>query len=151
MTDPTETFTRDQAKRRARDLRTALAAAGETISQSEALERVAHSLGFRDWNTASARLSNQPDAPLQVGDAVSGRYLKQAFTGRVLAVRVLGGGSAFHVTLDFDAPVDVVEWESFSALRKRVGAQISADGRSFSKTSDGAHHLVVERRSAAIV
>lgn len=143
--------TRDQAKARARELRAELAAAGTPISHSEALERVAAELGFRDWNTASARLSNQPDIPLQVGDRVSGAYLKRDFTGRVLAVREMNGGAAFEVTLDFDEPVDVVESELFSGFRKRVSATVSAGGVSFAKTSDGVPHMIVERVAGDIV
>ena len=137
--------TRDQAKQRAHDLRAASAKAGAPISLAAALEKVAAELGYRDWNTASARLSNKPLRPLQVGDRVAGRYLKQPFAGRVLAVREMAGGGAFEVTLHFDEPVDVVEFESFSALRQRVNATVSADGVSWSRTSDGEPHLVVGR------
>ncbi|MFN3911246.1 glyoxalase superfamily protein [Hyphomonas sp.] len=142
---------RDQAKARARELRAELAASGSPVSHAEALERVAGELGYRDWNTASARLSNEPDVPLQVGDRVAGRYLKQAFTGRVLGVREVAGGAAFEVTIRFDAPVDVVEFESFSNLRTQVQITVSAGGVSAFKTSDGAPHMVVERTSAGIV
>ncbi|MDP3897208.1 MAG: glyoxalase superfamily protein [Mesorhizobium sp.] len=138
--------TRDQAKRRAHALREDAAARGVSLSLAAALERVAVELGYRDWNTASARLSNAPPVPLQVGDRVAGRYLKQPFEGRVLAVRELADGGAFEVTLHFDQPVDVVECESFSNFRQRVDATISADGVSWSRTSDGQPHLVVARR-----
>lgn len=142
---------RDQAKARAREIRAELALAGTPISHSEALERVAHELGYRDWNTASARLSNEPEVPLQVGDQVAGSYLKKPFTGRVLSVREMAGGTAFEITLDFDEPVDVVEFDSFSAFRKRINATVSSGGVSFSKTSDGVPHLVVERTSIGLV
>lgn len=142
---------RDQAKARAREIRAELASAGTSISHSEALEWVAKELGFRNWNTASARLSNMPEVVLQVGDQVAGRYLKQDFEGRVLAVREMAGGSAFEVTLEFDEPVDVVEFDSFSAFRKRVTATVSSGGVSFSKTSDGVPHLTVERTSIGLV
>ena len=145
MTTHSRPATRDQAKQRAHALRAASASSGAPISLAAALERVAAELGYRDWNTASARLSNEPPRPLQVGDRVGGRYLKQPFEGRVLAVREMAGGSAFEVTLHFDEPVDVVEFESFSALRQRVNATISADGVSWSRTSDGQPHLIVER------
>lgn len=137
--------TRDQAKRRAHALRDEAAGRGAPISLAAALERVARDLGYRDWNTASARLSNAPPVPLQVGDRVAGRYLKQPFEGRVLAVREFAGGGAFEVTLHFDEAVDVVEFESFSNFRQRVDATISSDGVSWSKTSDGQPHLVVAR------
>jgi hypothetical protein len=137
--------TRDQAKQRAHALRRESAENGITISLAAALEKVAAELGYRDWNTASARLSNEPDRPLQVGDRVAGKYLKQAFAGRVLAVREMSGGTGFQVTIMFDEPVDVVEFESFSNFRQRIDATISPDGVSWSKTSDGQPHLVVAR------
>ena len=55
---------------------------------------MAAELGYRHWNIASARLSNEPEVPLQVGDLMAGRYLKQPFTGRVPGVRELAGGAA---------------------------------------------------------
>ncbi|GGB56319.1 MULTISPECIES: glyoxalase superfamily protein [Henriciella] len=143
--------TRAQAKARAREIRSEHARAGRSLSHAHALESVAHELGYRDWNTASARLSNQPDIPLQVGERVSGKYLKQAFTGRVHAVRELAEGMGYDVTLHFDEPVDVVEFESFSGLRQRVSAMISEDGVSWAKTSDGIPHLIVAREDAAII
>jgi hypothetical protein len=142
---------RDQAKARARELRAELAAAGKPVSHSEALERVAAELGYRDWNTASARLSNEPETPLQVGDQVAGRYLKQPFTGRVLGVREIAGGAAFEVTIRFDEAVDVVEFESFSNLRTQVNITVSPSGVSHFRTSDGVPHMVLERTSAGII
>lgn len=143
--------TREQAKARAREIRAVETLAGTPISLSAALERVATELGYRDWNTASVRLSNLPEVPVQVGDRVSGLYLKKAFVGIVLAVRDIGGGSAFEVTLHFDAPVDVVEFESFSALRQRVTATISPDGSSWAKTSDGHPHMRILSAANGIV
>ncbi len=141
---------RAQAKARARELRSELSAAGRPVSHSEALELVAAELGDRDWNTASARLSNAPEAPLQVGDLVAGRYLKQPFKGRVLGVREAGGGAAFEVTIRFDEAVDVVEFESFSNFRTQVQITVSAEGVSAFRTSDGVPHMVVERDVAKI-
>ncbi len=145
MTSPLRPATRDEAKRRAFALRDELKAKGTPISHAQALEKIATELGYRDWNTASARLSNEPERPLQVGDRVSGRYLKKPFVGRVLAVREMFCGQGFEVTLHFDEPVDVVEFESFSAMRQRVHATISKDGVSWTKTSDGEPHMRVTR------
>ncbi|MBK8196893.1 MAG: hypothetical protein IPK75_00890 [Acidobacteria bacterium] len=144
-------FTREQAKARARDLRAELASAGTPISHAQALERVAAELGYRDWNTASARLSNEPDVPFQVGDHVAGAYLKQPFKGRLLAVREIGGGAAYDLTIRFDEPVDVVEFESFSNFRTQVRITVSADGISTFRTSDGEPHMGVARVSAGLV
>jgi hypothetical protein len=142
---------RKQAKQRARQLRAERLSRGDIITHAEALERVAHELGYRDWNTASARLSNLPDIPFQIGDEVVGTYLKKAFQGKILAVRSMNDGGAFTVTVHFDEPVDVVEWESFSAFRQRVTATVSPEGVSWDKTSDGRPHLTVERLATAII
>ncbi|MBY9068451.1 hypothetical protein K1X12_16235 [Hyphomonas sp. WL0036] len=142
---------REQAKARARELRAELAASGAPVSHSQALELVARELGYRDWNTASARLSNEPEVPLQVGDQVAGRYLKQPFAGRVLAVREIYDGAAFEVTIHFDEPVDVVEFDSFSNLRTRVTITVSPGGVSQARTSDGVPHMIVEQTSAALI
>lgn len=132
-----------QAKTRARTLKSEASDKGMPMTHSQALERVAIELGFRDWNTASSRLSNRPAIPCHVGDRVSGLYLKKPFAGHVHAIRELAGGAWFEVSLHFDKPVDVVEFESFSALRQRVTATISAEGVSWARTSDGYPHLEI--------
>jgi hypothetical protein len=63
----------------------------------------------------------------------------------------MADGTAFEVTLEFDEPVDVVEFESFSNFRQRITMTISSAGVSFAKTSDGVPHLVVERTSIGLV
>ena len=141
-------YTRVQAKARARQLK----AESETpISLAAALEIVAKDMGFRDWNTASARLSNTPETNWHVGERVSGQYLKRPFTGRIHAVRELQAGSSYEVTLHFDTPVDVVDWDSFSAHRQRVKAIVSPEGISWAKTSDGVPHLIVAPESVLLV
>ena len=81
-----------------------------------------------------------------MGDLVAGRYLRrQPFTGRVLGVREVSGGAAFEVTIRFDAPVDVVAFESFSNLRTQVQVTVSPSGVSALRTGDGAPHMVVAR------
>lgn len=50
----------------ARRLRARLQSDGTTISHSEALELAAASLGFRDWNTCAAALSDSPPPPVVV-------------------------------------------------------------------------------------
>lgn len=147
MTSPI--FTRDQAKARAREIRAERRAADSSISHAAALEAVAAEQGCGDWNTLSARLSNLPEVPLQVGDFVEGRYLRQPFTGTVVAVHSLGDGRAFEVSIDLDEPVDVVAFDSFSNMRRRVNATISPGGVSPSRTTDGVPHLVVARAAGA--
>tara|TARA_Y100000815_G_scaffold265076_1_gene281542 strand:+ start:4667 stop:5137 length:471 start_codon:yes stop_codon:yes gene_type:complete len=139
-----------QAKQRAKIMRKDLFSRGIKISYSQALERVAAEIGYRDWNTAVARLSNEPPFRIQVGDTVSGTYLKQPFTGQVLAVREIGGGSHFEVTLHFDEPVDVVSFDSFSAFRQRVNVTVDDTGVSPSKTSDGEPHMVIWPLASAV-
>ena len=139
-----------QAKQRAKIMRKDLFSRGIKISYGQALERVAVEIGYRDWNTAVARLSNEPPFRIQVGDTVSGAYLKQPFTGQVLAVREIGGGSHYEVTLHFDEPVDVVSFDSFSAFRQRVNVTVDDTGVSPSKTSDGEPHIVIWPLASAV-
>jgi hypothetical protein len=135
--------TRDQAKARARLIRAELQAQNTCISHSAALERVAKEQGFDSWNALSSRLSNEPEIPLQVGDRVAGSYLKQPFDGTVSAVRSLNEGRSFEISISFDEPVDVVEFDSFSNFRHRLHATISSGRISYAKTSDGVPHLVI--------
>ena len=148
MTSPLHTppiHTADQAKAVAKALRAERSAAGHTISHSAALEQVARDQGYGSWNAMAARLSNAPEIALQVGDRVAGRYLGQAFAASVLAVRSLGQGQGLEITLEFDSPVDVVTFDSFSAFRSRVTATISLGGTSFARTGNGVPQLVVAR------
>ena len=141
-------YTRVQAKARARQLKAESAA---PISLATALEIVAKDMGFRDWNTASARLSNAAATSWQVGERVSGQYLKRAFSGRIHGVRELQAGSGYEVTIHFDEPVDVVDWDSFASHRQRVTAMVSPEGISWAKTSDGVPHLIVAPETVLIV
>ncbi|MGM4980389.1 MULTISPECIES: glyoxalase superfamily protein [unclassified Rhizobium] len=136
----------DELKVQARRLRQAMAERGDDMSHSAALELIAKQHGLRDWNTLSAlaaKPNDRPDAPFAVGAAVRGRYLNQAFTGKVLALSAKSGG-LYKITIHFDEPVDVVAFESFSAFRQRINAQVDADGISPRKTSNGVPHLVLD-------
>lgn len=53
----------ENAKQMAKRLRTSLEARNHEISHSAALEMVAQQLGYKDWNTASARLPHEPANP----------------------------------------------------------------------------------------
>lgn len=133
---------RDALKAQARRLRAALGADGLELGHGRALELVAHQHGFKDWNTACAAAERPPPAgPVSLGARVRGRYLSQAFRGRVLALRSLGESGWFRVTFDFDEPVDVVTFASFSAFRRRVTCTIDRSGKTAERTSDGRPHL----------
>ncbi|MDL2404441.1 glyoxalase superfamily protein [Rhizobium calliandrae] len=136
----------NELKEQAKRLRQAMAARGDDMAHSAALELVAKQYGLRDWNTLSA-LAASPNAaskaPGVVGTAVRGRYLNQPFTGKVLALTEQSGGLC-RITIHFDTPVDVVTFESFSAFRQRINAQIDVNGISPRKTSDGVPHLVLD-------
>ncbi|MBB3608871.1 glyoxalase superfamily protein [Rhizobium sp. BK602] len=138
----------DELKAQAKRLRHAMHERGDDVTHSAALELLARQHGLRDWNTLSA-LAARPNAappphlPFGVGSAIRGRYLNQPFTGKVLALSAQPGG-LYRITIHFDEPVDVVTFESFSAFRRRINAQIDADGISPRKTSDGVPHLVLD-------
>ena len=136
----------DELKAHAKRLRQAMADRGTPLSHSAALELVAQQHGVRDWNTLFATAS-RPNLPVAarigVGSRIRGRYLDQPFTGEVLALRVLPGSGLYKITIHFDEPVDVVTFESFSAFRRRINAQIDEQGVSPRKTSNGLPHLVL--------
>lgn len=83
MTQPTLDFVKAQAKA----LRRALQAEGTTISHARSLELVALQYGARDWNTLHARLGKGgAETGLALGAQVSGHYLGQAYTGRIVSL-----------------------------------------------------------------
>jgi hypothetical protein len=128
-------------KEKARALRKERAAAGVPTTHAAALEHTAKEHGFRDWNTACAVLSEQLVCPVALGQRVTGAYLKQKFTGTVLGTQVLQGGALFRLKIHFDAPVDVVSFDSFSCFRQRVVCRVDAAGISPDRTSDDQPHM----------
>lgn len=142
MTDLSNVPSTDALKQQAKRLRQQLYNSGVVVGHSKALELVAQQYGARDWNTLQALAGNR--LHLRVGDHVRGRYLGQAYSGKVRGLSLMGDGESRHITLHFDAPVDVVRFESFSSLRQRVQGVIGWDGCSARKTSDGVPQLIVE-------
>ena len=136
----------DELKAQAKRLRQAMEARGSALSHSAALELIAQQYGARDWNTLSAlatRPNAEPVSLLSVGVQVRGRYLNQPFSGRILALAQTNGG-LHKITIHFDEPVDVVTFESFSAFRQRINAQVDGNGISPRKTSNGLPQLVLD-------
>lgn len=134
----------DSLKEQAKRLRETLSRQGNAINHAKALELIAGQHGYRDWNTLHAALGNAPPKVPSLGDRVRGRYLGQAFTGQVIAIQTLTSAHGqYRITFDFDEPVDVVSFESFSAFRKRVTCTIGEDGRTIAKTSNGLPHMVL--------
>lgn len=147
---PTLDALKDQAKR----LRRSLERDGAPVSHSRSLELLAHQLGFKDWNTLHAAAGNQPPAcPVKLGDWVRGQYLGQPFEAEVIGVQTLGSQDRYRVTLDFEQPVDVVTFDSFSAFRHRVSCNIDRHGVTAEKTSDGNPHLrlALEQHASSIL
>lgn len=137
----------DGAKTQAKALRKALAGQGRDIGHGAALELVAKSHGFQDWNTFHARAGEdtagaRPRCPVALGQRLGGRYLGQAFTAEVIGVKALAH-DRYAVELQLDAAVDVVTFESFSSFRSRIRKVIGLSGQSFDATSDGVPHLVL--------
>ena len=90
-------------------MRSEQAQAGETHSHSAALEHVAQQLGFRDWNACVATLAQSEARSYETGDHVSGHYLSQPFTARILRATPAEGRPGWvQVELELDHPVDVV-------------------------------------------
>jgi hypothetical protein len=141
MTHSLETL-KHQAKR----LRASLSETGNAISHSHALELVAHQHGYRDWNTAYAAAGNGNGLPpANLGDKVSGRYLGQPFTAKVIGIETLAPAGRWRMSFRLDEPVDVVTFDSFSAFRSRITVVVDRDGRTAEKTSNGVPHMVLDR------
>ncbi|WP_414897040.1 glyoxalase superfamily protein [Rhodovulum sp. YEN HP10] len=130
-------------KTQAKALRQALQDRGTAISHAQSLELVARQHGARDWNTLHARLSQRNAPPeLTLGSRVTGHYLGQAYSGKIVALS--GPAEHRHVEIALDQPIDTVRFDSFSNWRHRIRGTIGEDGRSARKTSDGSPHLTVE-------
>jgi len=138
---PSVDLLKDQAKR----LRQSLAAAGNDITHSQALEAIAGQYGLKDWNTLSALAGAKPNRrSYSVGDAVRGSYLGQRFSGRIRGITMLHGDGRYRMTIRFDEPVDVVTFASFSSFRRQINCTVDEDGVSASRTSDGRPHLQLD-------
>jgi len=136
--------TLDDLKNQAKRLRATLADQGTKLSHSKSLELLASQLGYRDWNTLHAAVGNRPPTnPLALGARVAGQYLSQPFEGEVIGVQSLSPGR-FRVTLDFDEPVDVVSFDSFSAFRRRVSVTVDDQGKTWERTSNGEPQLKLQ-------
>ncbi|MDQ2095173.1 glyoxalase superfamily protein [Rhodalgimonas zhirmunskyi] len=129
-------------KAQAKRLRSAMSDAGTPLTHAQALEAIARQHGHRDWNTAHAAASFENPPRWRVGQMVRGRYLGQAFTGRIKALSETATGH-WRMTLVFDAPVDVVTSPHFSNWRRQVNGVVNSQGTSAEKTSDGTPHLLV--------
>lgn len=143
MRKPASQLTTTGLKAEARLWRTEQAQAGHPATHAQALEMVARFHGFRDWNTASGVLPVTRGPAFSVGQRMRGAYLKQPFTGTLIGVAALGAGDMFRLTVQFDDPVDVVTFESFSAYRRRVEATVNREGVSPTRTSDGVPHMEI--------
>ncbi|HEY8577446.1 MAG TPA: glyoxalase superfamily protein [Devosia sp.] len=132
-------------KSEAKALRAQSELRGENLSHGAALEQVARTHGYRDWNTARAALPDRVVAPWQVGHRVKGLYLDQPFTGMLIGVQLLGDMQHYTVTIQFDAPVNVTPTFMFAALRHRVVSTIDIHGISSAMRGNGNPQLVLKR------
>ncbi len=133
-------------KAQAKRLRAELEHDGHPVSHSRSLELLAHQHGFRDWNGLHAAIGNRARSgpPVALGARVTGRYLGQAFEGEVTSVAVLSTPDRYRVTVNFDQPVDVVTFDSFSNYRRRVTTIVDRDGVSAERTSNLQPHMQLD-------
>ncbi|MGI9355183.1 MAG: glyoxalase superfamily protein [Rhizobiaceae bacterium] len=149
---PSQIPSLDDLKQEAKRLRVKLAESGRPTSHGATLEILAAQHGFKDWNTLAASTNGPPaasndrgdmSARFQLGNRVVGVYLGQSFQGEILGVHGLPDGR-YRLTVRFDQPVDVVEFEGMSNFRQRITTVVAADGVSPKKRSDGTPHLRVD-------
>ena len=138
--------TRSALKAQAKRLRAAMADSGQIISHGQSLEAIAQQWGARNWNTINALAQDDPIPSNQlhwaVGQSVSGRYLGHQFEGRIKSARSTSSGY-WTLTLIFNTPIDVVDSNHFSNIRRQVNCIVGPDGRTARKTSDGQPHVVL--------
>lgn len=116
----------------------------DTLTHSAALEVVAKQNGHRDWNTLCAGQETAPRKPgFQTGQRISGTYLGHSFSGTVKAAQMIGDLGHHRLTIRFDDPVDVVQFDSFSSLRQQINCTIDHTRQSLAKTSDGQQHVIL--------
>jgi hypothetical protein len=89
------------------------------------------------------QMRDRPPQGWTVGGRVTGRYLSQPFAATVLAADQFRPGW-FRLVLDLDAAVDVVRFDSFSNLRKRIRVEVGPAGHSKERTSDGIPHVELD-------
>ncbi len=131
------------AKKHARRL--ALRSPEPRPGHAKSLEMVAHRHGFRDWNTLSAVVRQRlADCPVIEGTRVTGHYMGQPVSATVLDAAP-APDRKFALTLSLDEPVDVVRFDSFSAMRQRLHIVVSANGETAERISDGTPHFVLSR------
>lgn len=130
-----------ELKNQAKRLRNALAENGQPLSHAQALELVSKQHGFKDWNTACASARNPSPRAFMVGDRVTGTYMQQVFTGEIRGLSKVGRHDHIRVDVQFDQPVDVVTFDSFSSYRSRVSCVVDEDGIAVKKTSNGEPYL----------
>ena len=132
-----------EIKAQAKALRAQMSRNGKQIGHAHSLELMAHRLGYRDWNALHAVIGARAPGSWVPGGRVQGRYLSQPFEASVISSRQLRPGW-FRLALELDEPVDVVRFESFSNLRKRIQCVVGPSGTTREKTSDGQPHVVLE-------
>ena len=132
-----------EAKAEAKALRKRLAAEGNELGHSQALEQVAQNHGFSDWNVFRAAVESHRPNVWNAGDRVTGRYLSQPFKATVRNSEHLRAGW-FRLVLDLDEAVDVVRFESFSNLRKQIRVEVGPKGHAKERTSDGVPHVELD-------
>ncbi len=132
-----------EAKSQAKALRNRITAEGGTISHAEALERIANTHGYKDWNSFLAAMDDGPPRSWTPGSRVTGRYLSHPFTGVVTAINGMGQ-NWFRIAITLDDAIDVVTSDGFSNFRKHIRGAVGPVGETCEKTGDGVPHLILD-------
>lgn len=136
-------------KAQARRLRTKLQASGQDVSHSRSLEIVAALYGFKDWNTLSATAEKEPASHgYNIGQRIAGTYLGAPFKAQIIGVEALPNGYT-RLKMNFDQPVNIIKFKSFSAHRRRIHCIVDKNGMTKSKTSDGIPHVVLAAHTSS--
>lgn len=131
-------------KQQAKFMRTDLTEDGISVTHSKSLEILAHQYWFIDWNGLyAAAQKNSIFTTLRVGQTINGVYLGQKFVGEVIGLQKLAASGRYRLSLQLDEPIDVVTFDSFSNMRRRIVCRVDEGGISTEKTSDGQPQMVL--------
>ncbi|MEX0300071.1 MAG: glyoxalase superfamily protein, partial [Kordiimonas sp.] len=143
------------AKNRAKRLRAYLDGSGHSISHSESLEAIAHSEGYRDWNTYSALFKtvageiSKPDQrkqqyPFHVGDTVTGTFRGVRFQGTLLGLEETITLGVWRVKMHFDNPVKLPSHEALNLTRQRINCMLNIAGASVNLKGAPDGHIILD-------
>lgn len=120
--------------------RAVISSSANLLARSRSRENSSHS----DESQSRINKVRPTLATLKLGDRVKGVFMGQRFQGHLVSIVPLAASQNYHVGIQLNEAIDVVTFESFSNLRRRLNCIVEKDGISKANTSNKQPHLVLE-------